>query len=390
MANDLTFNQISTVLTDITQQATGQRVLAPTNTAEFVSVANTALLSGYDNLMGAISQVLAKTIFANRPYTRKFRELEYSAMEWGNHVRKINIGDKPFEDDSRIPLQDGHSVDQQEVSIPNILQTNYYGQEVYQKKYTIFRDQLNVAFQNPEEFASFVSLVVQNTSDMIEQAHETLARNTIVNLMAGILADGNTEQVVHLLTEYNAATGLSLTAQTVYQPANFPAFMRWAYARINTISALLTERSVLFHKNITNKIIPRHTPKDLQRVYLYAPTQYNMEANVLSETFHDEYLKDVKGETVNFWQSISTPGTINTTPSYMNASGAVVTAEEAVSQSNIFGIILDRDAAGYNVFNQWSAPAPFNSRGGYTTVWYHFTDRYFNDYTENSVIFLLD
>lgn len=390
MANDLTFNQISSVLNEITEQATGKRSIAPANTAEFVTVAQTALLAGYDNLIGAISQVLAKTIFANRPYTRKFKDLEFSNMEWGNHVRKINIGDKPFTNDSRMPLADGSSVDMYTLDMPKIVQTNFYGQETYQRSYPLFKDQLDVAFQNPEEFASFVSLVVQNCSDLIEQAHETLARDTLVNLIAGIIDDGEPEQVVHLLTEYNAATELSLTAKTVYQPANFPAFMRWAYARINTISALLTERSYIFHKNITGKEIARHTPKDMQRVYLYAPTQYNMEANVLSETFHDEYLKDVKGETVNFWQSIKTPGTINAIPSYMDRTGTAVTAEEAVEQSNIFGIITDRDAIGYNVFNQWSAPTPFNSKGGYSVVWYHFTDRYFVDHTENSVLFLLD
>lgn len=39
--NDLTFNQLSTVLNSIVQQATGQQAQKVTNTAEFVSVAQT-------------------------------------------------------------------------------------------------------------------------------------------------------------------------------------------------------------------------------------------------------------------------------------------------------------------------------------------------------------
>ena len=46
--NDLNFNQISTVLTSIVAQATGEKVLTPTNTGDFVSVATTALKNGTD------------------------------------------------------------------------------------------------------------------------------------------------------------------------------------------------------------------------------------------------------------------------------------------------------------------------------------------------------
>lgn len=43
--NTLNFEQVSTVLTSIVQQATGQAVQAPTDTGSFVSVAQVALLS---------------------------------------------------------------------------------------------------------------------------------------------------------------------------------------------------------------------------------------------------------------------------------------------------------------------------------------------------------
>lgn len=54
--NDLNFNQISTVLTSIVAQATGENVLTPTTTGDFVSVATTALKNGTDPVMSAITQ----------------------------------------------------------------------------------------------------------------------------------------------------------------------------------------------------------------------------------------------------------------------------------------------------------------------------------------------
>lgn len=391
MANTLTIDQVSTVLNAIVAQATGNAAIATADTKDFVTVAQTGLLAGYDPLLGAISQVLSRTIFSVRPYTRKFKSLEADSITYGNHVRKINIADKAAQNDGRLPLTDGVAVDQQQVSKPTILQTNFYGAQTYERQYTIFKDQLDTAFSSPEEFARFISMVVQNVSDMIEQDHEQFARLTVANYIGGVIAGPNAaNQVVHLLTEYNTATGLSLTATTVLQPANYPGFIKWAFARIAALSALLTERSEVFHTNVTGKPIQRHTPESEQRIYLYAPSKFGIESRVLADTYHDNYLSLAKHEAVNFWQAIKTPDTINVKPTFMKADGTLQTPTNAVVQANVFGVIFDREAMGYTTVNQWSSPAPFNAKGGYTNVFFHFTDRHWNDFTENGIVLLMD
>lgn len=391
MANTLTIDQASTVLNAIVAQATGNTAIATADTKDFVTVAQTGLLAGYDPLLSAISQVLSRTIFSVRPYTRKFKSLEADSITYGNHVRKINIADKAAVNDDRLPLTDGLAVDQQKVSKPTILQTNFYGAQTYQRQYTIFKDQLDTAFSSPEEFARFISMVVQNVSDMIEQDHEQFARMTVANYIGGVLSGPNAaNQVIHLLTEYNTATGLSLTATTVLQPANYPGFVKWAFARIAALSALLTERSEVFHTNVTGKPIQRHTPESEQRVYLYAPSKFGIESRVLADTYHDNYLSLAKHEAVNFWQSIKTPDTINVKPTWMKADGTLQSAANAVVQGSVFGVIFDRETMGYTTVNQWSSPAPFNAAGGYTNVFFHFTDRHWNDFTENGIVLLMD
>lgn len=388
MANSLTQNQLYTVLNSIAAQATGNAGLTATDTSSFVTVADVTLKSGYDNVISAISQVLSRTIFSNRPYTRKFRTLETDRISFGNHVRKLAIADKDWESDERLPLTEGQSVDMFKVSKPNILQTNFYGQEVYQRHYTLFKDQLDVAFSNETEFARFVAMVVQNCSDIIEQAHESLSRSTVVNAIAGIIALNNSSQIVHLLTEYNTLTGLSLDAQSVYEPDNFKAFIQWAYARMATVSDLLTERSEIFHNNISGKEIKRHTPKEMQRAYIYAPTRNMIDSMVYANTFNDRYLRGVEAESVSFWQSIKDPTKINVKCGYTDNTGAPAT--DTVTEDNIFALIFDREMMGMTVVNQWSAQTPFNAAGGYSNVYFHFTDRYYNDNFENAVLFLLD
>jgi hypothetical protein len=388
MANSLTQNQLYTVLNSIAAQATGNAGLTATDTSSFVTVADVTLKSGYDNVISAISQVLSRTIFSNRPYTRKFRSLETDRITFGNHVRKLAIADKDWESDERLPLTEGQSIDMYKVSKPNILQTNFYGQEVYQRHYTLFKDQLDVAFSNETEFARFVAMVVQNCSDIIEQAHESLSRSTVVNAIAGIIALNNSSQIVHLLTEYNTLTGLSLDAQSVYEPDNFKAFIQWAYARMATVSDLLTERSEIFHNNISGKEIKRHTPKEMQRAYIYAPTRNMIDSMVYANTFNDRYLRGVEAESVSFWQSIKDPTKINVKCGYTDNTG--VPATDTVTEDNIFALIFDREMMGMTVVNQWSAQTPFNAAGGYSNVYFHFTDRYYNDNFENAVLFLLD
>lgn len=383
------FSSIVT-LNEIINQATGKKNIAAINDS-FISVATTALGIDTDALLNAMSQVISRTIFSIRPYNRKFAGLFVDNMEWGNHVRKINIGDKDWEVNVSYDLTDGKSVDADIVSKPDILQTNFYGQCVYSKHYTIFRDQLNIALQNETEFEHFYTMLVQNTMDMIEQCHENTARTTICNLIGGKVK-GDTSNVIHLVTEYNEVTGLKLDSDTVKKPENFVPFYKWAFSRIKTISGLMTERSLQYHINVTGHNIMRHTPVQNQRLYLYTPEMNNVESSVFSSVFNEQYLKMMDYEGVNFWQSIITPMGITVNSKYMSTDGSIVedSTTGGTTTSNIFGILMDEEAAGVTTYGARTAVTPYNARGEYTNVWWHFNDRYWNDFTENAVVFLLD
>lgn len=401
MANDLSFDQLSTVLTEITNQATGVKNAAPLNTSSFVTVAQMALKTGYDPLTTAISQVLSKTIFSVRPYTRKFKGLNVSNQRYGNHVRKLLTIDKPFEDDDRFKLSDGESIDQYKVNKPKVLQTNFYGAEIYQKSLTIFKDQLDCAFNSPDEFASFISMIMQNASDMIEQAHEATARTAIVNLITGIYAAEYTtdttlakanggRRAINLLALYNRTSGGALKVADIFKTANFESFVKFAFSTINTIADLMTDRNTLFSSQLTNYTVIRHTPKDRMKFYLYTDLVNKINSEVYSTVFNPDFLKLVDFEKVNFWQSALNPSLINNRPTMLAKNGTLWNSDAPVAISNVFGVLFDEEAAGYTTVNEWSQPSPFNARGGYYNQFWHFTDRYWNDFTENAVIFYIE
>ena len=128
---------------------------------------------------------------------------------------------------------------------------------------------------------------------------------------------------------------------------------------------MITERSAKYHINITtphNKTIMRHTPLDRQKIYLASRFMNQIDSTVLSQTYHNNFLRIADHERVGYWQSIDNPLRINVTPTYMSNAGALVTPE-AVSQDNVIGAIFDEEAVGITVVNQWSATTPFNARG---------------------------
>lgn len=388
MANTLEQNQIYTIINAINAQAKTGGSLTAVDTSSFVTVAQTALLAGYDNLMGAISQVLSGTIFSHRPYDAILDILYADEKRFGNHVRKIVPLDFNAEADSRLPLTDGESVDPWIINKPKAVQFNFYGQEVYQRHYTVPKDQLDVAFSSESEFARFIAMIYANARDQITQDHENVRRMCLANFIGGMFYT-TPNAVINLLTEYNTMTGLSLTKEDVYKPANYKAFIQWASARIMNVSDQLRNRDYRYHFNLSDANIPRHTPRDAQRMIIFSEEYRRIENSALADTWHDEYVDGFDGfEAVSYFQNPDHPNSINVTPSVLDSSGEFEKADQIVV-NDIFAIIFDRDAMGQTTINQWSQATPMNPRGGYSNIFWHYTNRWWNDFTEKAVLFRL-
>lgn len=385
--NQMKFEQAAALLNAIREQITGKREIAPVDEDQFVSVATTLAQMGMDPIINSVTQVISKTIFSNRAYRGKLSGIEVDNQTFGAVTRKLSVVDKDFEDSAEFDLVDGQSIDMYKVNKPEILQTNFYGSNLFQKSLTTFYDQLNNAMRNASEWGSFLAMVSQNTSDMIEQNIETMKRMTLANFIGGKIASDN--GVVHLLSEYNQATGNSFTKEDIHKPENYPAFIKWVYGRIEQLSSMMTERSQKFQINVTGKEINRHTPREAQRVYLNSQALAEISARVLADTYHDNFLTFAETEGVNYWQAIDNPYSLSVTPSVMDETGAIVTGD-AVTTDSLFGVIFDRDALGLSIFNEMAATSPFNARGLYWTSWYSFNIRWYNDFTEKGIVLLLD
>ena len=97
-----------------------------------------------------------------------------------------------------------------------------------------------------------------------------------------------------------------------------------------------------------------------------------------------------KTEAMNFWQSIQSPAAINVTPSYLDNNGLIVTAQNAVSNSGVIGVMYDTDALGIVTQNERALATPFNAAGHYSNIFYSYLQKWYTDFTEKGIVLVLD
>lgn len=410
--NEMTFEQSAVILNDIQNQVTGVKNPAAVDTKDFVSIATTVLAAGNDPVMNAINQVLSRTIFSIRPYSAKFRLAEITETAFGNHTRKLKVADKPIVEDERYkwPVAydvngdpangDGNSVDMYKIRKPDVIQTNFYGSQVFEDHYTIFKDQLDSAFSNPAELSRFWQMITLNTSNKLTQYRENAGRLTVLNFIGGILAEADVatsynalgHRVIPLITLYNAMTGENVTIADVFGPDNMRPFVQFVYSTIKTVSSMMEERSILYQTVVNGKNVNQHTPKISQKLMILEQFKSMFEMMGLSNTYHDGYLilpGGVRTEIVGYWQNIKKPWEIQVNPSRINSSGTI-TASTMETARPIVATLFDEEALGYATTQSWQAPTPLNAAGGYWNMFVHETERIYNDHSEKGVVFTLE
>lgn len=388
--NNMTFEQSAAFLTDLYKEATGQYpTIQITNTSDFTSVGTTLLQGGYDPIISAISQVLQKTIFSIRPYAQKFKDLNVTAEKWGSITRKINFIDSDLDTaDDRLNLVDGSSIDQYVVKKPKVVQTNFYGATEYQDHVTIFRDQLDSALKDAAQFGSFMAGVMQNIADKFAQIKEAEARALLNNFITTKYSV-DTANAINVFQKYYDETGVTLTWADMLNVTNYTAFARWLGGFIETLVDSMAERSLKYHMNITGKEVMRHTEDRFLRKYYSANIFNHINSAVAAGLYNEERVTKVLAgaEKVTYWQNIENPYSVDGTPAYLNTTtGAVDVAGSDVLVENIIGVLFDAEAAGMTTLSTWTAPTPFNAAGGYSNIYWHFTQKTWNDFTENFVL----
>ena len=367
-------NQIYGIVNSVTAQAMGSTAIAVIDEKSLISLGNDVLSSqtNTDNWTKTLIQRIGKTIISQRRYSPEIKRMLRDNFEWGAVVQKIKVDMPQAEKDDSFDIANGETVDQWVVNKQNVHQKLFVTETPWQTHISIQRVHLKEAFTSNGAMSSFISAYFGEVQNFLNVALEQLAMNTINNYVLEI--QGGTREI-KLVTNYNTLMGTSLTRQTALQSNDF---LRYAIKQIKLVSDKMTRMTKgVFNDGTTT----RHTPKELQNLYVLSDFERSLETVVQYQAFHDEYVSLSGYETIPFWQSINEPMRIFSKK-----------ASDGTQSNNVAVVacLFDYDALGIYRTDEWSASTGLNARGGYINYYWHLKDMYFNDLSENFVVFTLN
>lgn len=419
MARALTPQDVHVIVNLIAKEISGQdATIQSVDSSNFVSVGEQILATQRENVYGALSTVLGRTLVAVRPYraplwlinaentgvyTHRMRKISFydkGAMASGDFNTQLYTNLADGFDNGENPNAGGTAQstrDQWEQSQNAIMELNFGGTSTMEFVVTWYEDQVKSAFRSEEEFARFWSGYMTEYGNQIEQRKEAFNRMTMLNFMAGVydLTAQGTE-AVNLTAAYNAKFGTSYTTAQL-QTTYLKEFLAFFVSTFKMYSKRMENRSAKYH--ITppktdaagnNLYILRHTPRDRQRVLLYEPMFMQAEAQVLPEIFNDQYLDiDRQYEGVMFWQNEFDSSKISVTPAVPNFTTGAQGAGNAVALDYVVGLLYDEDALMVDYQLETANTTPLEARKRYRNTWLSIARNSINDFTENAVLFYM-
>lgn len=364
--------QIYSIVNSVNQQTMGLTDLTVVDEQGLISLGQTVLTTNglADTWLNSLAQRIGRTIISFREYKSKYSDMVLDSMQWGNIVQKIKVSMPEATEDESYSLVNGKSVDMYKVSNPKVKQTFFTSETPYQFYVTVKRNQLEEAFTSEGAMNGFIGAIYGEVQNAIELSLESLARNCINNFIGEKFKANKT---INLLAMYNTETNKNLTVATCLHDKEFLAY---CVSRINLYSKYMENMSTEYNDGSQK----RHTPKSLQHLRVLEDFESRLETVVQYQAFRDNYVKLNNYHTTSFWQSIKKPDAINV---------KVASDGEVAHYTGILAVLYDRDALGLYKKDSWNSTTPFNSAGGYYNTYYHHKELYFNDLSENFVVFVI-
>lgn len=413
MARTFTPVDAAALMTELVKEATNQSNISDVDLSSFVSAGETVLATGTENTLNALAIVLGRRFMAVRPRQARMKIVQALADGlYDQRIAKVSFyarnpqaaGD--WNTDLYTNLANGYdngsnsgnsvgSMWEQNQPIP--VEMNFGGMSVWDDSTTVYENQLKVAMRSPEEFASFMNACMLEKKNDISRQKEAFNRMNIINKIAGTYAMSSDMpgSVINLTAAFNAKYSTSYTSAQL-RTTYLKEFLAFFVETFKLASEWLTYDSTDYHLTPTkldasgNQLaLLRHTPYSKQRVMLYEPLFTSAKANVFPEIFNPEYLDIKNFEGVMYWQSKRAPEAIHAYPAVYDKTTGTQIKGSLVEIPYVVGMIFDEDALMTSFKFESAETTPLEARKRYRNIWYHFAKNAINDFTENTVIFVM-
>ena len=388
--------QLHTLINAVTQEVLGETAVVAEDLSNVVDIGKTIVDSdNVDNYVKRLVNHIGKVVFQNRLYAGGVPSVLMDSWEYGSILEKISADLPEATVNETWALEDKKDYSPDVFYKPSVSAKFFNSKVTFEIPMSFTEIQVKESFSSKEQLNGFISMLTTSVENAMTVKLDALIMRTINNMTAETLVNElNTADVgepvvldttktgvkaVNLLKLYNETSGTP-TALTAEKALTDPDFIRFATYQISMYSDRMTKISTLFNVEKAE----RFTPSDLQHVVLLSDFAKASETFLASNTFNADKVALPNHETVPYWQGSGVGYTFDDV-SNINVKTA---SKVDVNVKGIVGVIFDRDALGVSNLDR-RVTTNYNPRAEFYTNFYKFDAGYYNDLSENFVVFFI-
>ena len=374
--------QLKEIVNSATSEVLGKTDVVNDDLSNLVDVGNEIFnTDNIDNYVKKLIDRIGQVIFVNRLYAGGVPSVLMDSWEYGSVVEKISADMPEADENDSWNLQNGQTYSQDTFYQPKVSAKFFNSKVTFDVKLSFTTEQVKESFSNVNELNGFISMLETGVKNSMTVKLDGLIMRTINNMTGQILNSANGLQKVNLLTEYNAVSGQTLTANKALMDKDF---LKFASLTIKKYQARITKMSTLF--NAGGKA--RFTTTDNLHTVLLSDFADSAEVYLLSDTYHNDTVSLPNHETVPYWQGSGKSYAFDDISKIDVKIDAGNKTPKQVTQTGILGVMFDTNALGVSNLNQRTTTS-YNARAEFYTNYYKMDAGYFNDLNENFVVFYI-
>lgn len=375
-----TVNQIFNIVNDTARQTFGESAITVVDTSTLVALGDEVLRSdeNTENFTNTLVDRIGKTIFSIREYTTDNAEgMVREPFEYGCILQKIYVDLPDAKENNSWEIgKENYTPKFAPVIKPKLEQKLFNKKATWEIDVTIPDFMFRTAFTNPTEMAVLIDAIFTAMENMMQIALENNKNLTRANFIASKLHSNKPCGAINLLHLYNTLTKQSLTVDDCLRDLGF---LKWSTQQINLWAKRLSKMSTLFN----DEGYKRFTPQSDLIVNVLQDYDSAINSYLQSDTYHNEMTKIVSNySTVPYWQGSG----LNYTFEDTSKITVKIDTETTITETGILAVVYDRDAMGVTITERRGSTQR-NNKDEYTDYFNKATYGYFNDLSENGIVF---
>lgn len=386
--------QLHKLMNAVTQEVLGATALVQEDLSNVVDIGKSIIDSdNVDNYVKKLVNHIGKVVFVNRLYDGGVPSVLMDSWEYGSILEKISADLPEATVNETWQLEDRKDYSPDVFYKPSVSAKFFNSKVTFEIPMSFTEIQVKESFSSKEQLNGFISMLTTSIENAMTVKLDALIMRTINNMAAETLvanlntaADGKPVVIDPTKTSVTAVNLLKLYNETIATPITKeaalidPDFIRFATYQISMYSDRMTRISTLFNVEGAE----RFTTKDLQHIVLLSDFAKASETFLAANTQNADKVALPKHETVPYWQgSGASYGFNDVTRINIKTSTGV-----NVDISGIIGVIFDRDALGVSNLDR-RVTTNYNPRAEFYTNFYKFDAGFYNDLSENFVVFFV-